>query len=100
MIYQSEYSERAQRELLDAYLWYEEQQKGLGDRFISEVFKVVNRIEKARETYPKKIHLFRETKTNTFPFLVIYRVSKKEKRLIITSIFHTSRNPWKKYSKK
>lgn len=37
MEYKIEFREGAQKDLLQAYSWYEKQQKGLGDKFISEV---------------------------------------------------------------
>ncbi|RNI36136.1 hypothetical protein EFY79_10625 [Hanamia caeni] len=52
------------------------------------------------ERYPKKKSNFRQIALRTFPFIIIYTFYKKEGIIIINSIFHTSRNPRKKYRRK
>ncbi len=88
---------RALKELLDAWIWYEEKQKDLGDRFEIEVYKHLKEIEQHPKRYPERKLFFRETKIKTFPYLVIYRIDEEEKVILISSIFHTSRNPEAKY---
>ena len=43
--YSSILSERAQREILSSWEWYEERQRGLGDRFVEEVLNKISIIE-------------------------------------------------------
>jgi plasmid stabilization system protein ParE len=88
---------RARKELLEAWIWYEEKQSGLGDRFENEVYKRINQIEQNPERYPERKKTFHETKIKTFPFLVIYRIEKEQSLIIVSSIFHTKRNPKSKY---
>lgn len=42
----------ARAELRSAALWYDEQQPGLGDRFIADVALALERIGDAPESYP------------------------------------------------
>ncbi|MBZ4188647.1 type II toxin-antitoxin system RelE/ParE family toxin [Niabella beijingensis] len=100
MGYQAEYSNRARREFIEAWAWYEKQQAQLGDRFEKEIFQKVKQLEEAPKRYPKRYRLYRETAIDVFPYLIIYRLDEKSNRLIIVSVFHTSRNPAKKYGKK
>ena len=70
----------------------------MGDRFENEIYKRINQIEKHPERYPERKQFFRETKIKTFPYLIIYRIDEKEKVILVSSIFHTSRNPGVKYN--
>jgi len=88
---------RARKELLDAWIWYEERQPDLGERFEIEVYKQLKEIEQHPKRYPERKQFFRETKIKTFPYLIIYRIDEEEKIILISCIFHTSRNPQAKY---
>jgi len=97
MTYKTELLPRARRELLEAWDWYDDRWIGLGDRFVREVEKRLQQIEKSPERYPERRKCFRETKIKVFPYLIIYRIHKQKKVVAVSSIFHTSRNPRKKY---
>lgn len=88
---------RARKELFEAWVWYEERQQDLGDRFETEVYNRLEQIQKDPERYPNRKESFRETKTKTFPYLIIYKIEKEQNLIIVFSIFHTSRNPKLKY---
>ena len=90
---------RAKNELLEAWIWYEERQTGLGDKFKNEVYKRIHEIEEQLTKYKERIKPYRETTIKIFPYLIIYRINKKEKLVIVSSIFHGKRNPKKKYSR-
>lgn len=98
MTYKIEFLPRARKELLEAWDWYDDRWNGLGDRFMREVEKKVQQIEKPPERYAERQKGFRETKIKVFPYLIIYRIQKRKKIVAISSIFHTSRNPKKKYT--
>lgn len=87
---------KARKELSDAFLWYEDKQPGLGDRFANEVFNKLAEIESHPDRYPIKIKNLREVRIAVFPYLVIYRIEKLKKQVIVVSIFHIKRNPVKK----
>ncbi len=93
MMYKAILQPRAIKELLEAWMWYEEKQVGLGERFENEVYKSLKEVEQHPKRYPEKIKFFRAKKIKTFPYLVIYRIEEKEKLIFASSIFHTSRNP-------
>lgn len=98
MSYKVEFLSRARRELLEAWDWYDDKWNGLGDRFLREVEKKVLQIEKTPERYPERRKGFRETPINVFPYIIIYKIQKRNRIIAISSIFHTSRNSRKKYS--
>jgi plasmid stabilization system protein ParE len=99
MIYKIELLLRARLELLEAWEWYEDKQVGLGDRFTEQVYKCIRLIEKYPERYPEKKKNYMEAGVKIFPYLVIYRIHKRKKIIAVVSVFHTRRNPRKKYRK-
>jgi plasmid stabilization system protein ParE len=99
MIYNIELLLRARVELLEAWEWYEDKQVGLGDRFKEQVFKSIVTIEKYPERYPERTKNYREASVKIFPYFLIYRIRKRKKLIAVVSVFHTRRNPRKKYRK-
>ena len=97
MAYDIEYLPKAQVEYLEAYLWYEEQLPGLGNRFEKAIERKLNRISKHPLLYPNKNKNLRESAIDDFPYLIIYKVYPQKDMIFIISIFHTSRRPGKKY---
>ena len=90
-------SSRAQKEIEQAWKWYEDRQSGLGDRFVKEVITRIHKIEETPERYHERHKLYRETPVPIFPFLIIYRLNKRKNSVRIVSVFHTSLNPKKRY---
>ncbi len=91
----------AEKEYLEAFAWYEEQQEGLGDRFMVAVRRKIMAVSINPYLYASKKHRYHEVLLDdSFPFVIVYLIDKKRNHVIITSVFHTSRNPGKKYRKK
>jgi len=95
--YSAIFSSRAQKEINESWNWYEERQPGLGDRFLKELTDRIYIIEQTPDKFPTRFKTYKETQVPVFPFLIIYRINNKKKLIRIVSIFHTSRNPKKKY---
>jgi plasmid stabilization system protein ParE len=84
----------------EAYQWYEEQQKGLGERFIKAIRKKIEEIALQPEVYGRKSNkMFREAEVDIFPYLIVYKVNKLTQEIYISSIHHTRKHPRKKYRK-
>ena len=92
--------EDARIEFQEAAEWYETRRDGLGVRFRDIVQNKIEIIKEFPERYPKRKSNFRQIALRDFPFVIIYTFYKKERIIIIHSIFHTSRNPRKKYRRK
>jgi plasmid stabilization system protein ParE len=82
----------------EAYEWYNEQQEGLGDLFLTELESCYDKLESWPTAYSKIKRNYRQLVLHTFPYVIVFEIIKKE--VIIYSIFHTSRNPNKKFKKK
>lgn len=56
----------------EAYAWYEDMQKGLGERFLIAVRKKIEEIALHPEVYSSKSRKkFREAKVDFFPYLIV-----------------------------
>ncbi|MCB9046865.1 MAG: type II toxin-antitoxin system RelE/ParE family toxin [Chitinophagales bacterium] len=88
----------AEEEYITSYTWYEEQQEGLGERFASLFRKKL--LQVARNPYKYKVAIgdFRETVLGKpFPFVIVYVIDEEQGRVLVVSVFHTSRHPKKKF---
>jgi plasmid stabilization system protein ParE len=92
-------SDKAYREYYEAYEWYEEQLTGLGNRFENALERQIDIVAKNPLIYASRRLSIKESKIEEFPYLIVYKIIHVENVILITSIFHTSRNPKKKYRK-
>jgi hypothetical protein len=82
----------------EAYSWYEIQQTGLGERFLKTVREKMQTIAQSPETYGHKGgKSYPEAKVDDFPYLIVYKVFPKMKRIFISAIHHEKLDPKKKY---
>jgi len=95
IIHTIEISAKAQIEINQGWLWYEREQPGLGIRFENELYQKIEFIRDNPEIYPNK-NPYQEAVINEFPFIVVYKISKRKRSLLIVSVFHTSRHPKRK----
>jgi len=86
--------ERALIEIDDAYLWYENQLLGLGEKFKTAVDKSFKSILKSPEGFEMFGEHHRQFPMKKFPFVIIYEAT--ETILYIDAVFHTSQDPAKK----
>lgn len=81
----------AEAEFTSAIGWYEDERPGLGLRFRDEVFALLDIIAEDPDRFPIDEGDTREAKVDVFPYCVYYRV--KTDRIVVTAVFHTSRDP-------
>ena len=83
------------QDLQEAFLWYEEQATGLGQRFYAEVDIRFDHIEEKPDRFA---HAFGEpdyrfAMLNKFPYLIIFRTH--EGNIEILGVFHSASSPEK-----
>ncbi len=84
----------------EAYHWYELQRLGLGEELLANVRVQMQKIKDAPESFGSKGKKgFREAMVDGFPYLIVYKIYLKERRIFISSIHHTKKHPKKKYRK-
>jgi plasmid stabilization system protein ParE len=90
----------ADKEYAGAYAWYEDQSQGLGEKFIDAVKQKLAAIAAKPELFGSKSKGFRETiVSRAFPYSIVYKIAIEQKAIYIVSIYHSKRNPKKKYRK-
>lgn len=97
MSYRIIFHPEADEEYRESFLWYERKVKDLGYRFEKAVEETLSLILKNPNRYPKRKGLYREALVSDFPYVIIYKIKKQTEKIFISSLFHTSRNPQKKF---
>jgi plasmid stabilization system protein ParE len=83
--------------LQDAYDWYELQKIGLGEVFLAEINNGIDKLESWPIAYSKLRSNYRQIILRTFPYVLVFEIVKND--VVIYAVFHTSRNPRKKFKK-
>jgi plasmid stabilization system protein ParE len=81
----------AQRDLLEARDWYEQQCPRLGDAFAERVEEMFGRIQEMPELYAVVLGDVRRSKLRRFPYVVYYRLLSD--RIEVIGVLHGSRDP-------
>ena len=82
----------AEKEFDESITWYEGKREGLGREFRARIEEYFQRIAGNPERFPKvRGEVRRAVVLGRFPFVVHFLVEKE--RIVILSVFHTSRNP-------
>ena len=98
MTYEITIKEEAYYDLQRAYDYYEEQSKGLGEKFLESVKERLDYLRRYPLHFTKVEKDFRQTLIDTFPYLIIYEISGTE--IIVYAVFHGSQSPKKKFRNK
>ena len=83
----------AKSDLSEASKWYENQQKGLGKRFLNEMKEAFDIICKNPKGFQIRYDDYRIYFTKIFPYGIHYQYIADKNEIRIKAIFHTSRNP-------
>jgi hypothetical protein len=86
----------AELEAAEAVIWYDDQRFGLGDDFLVELRRVLNRIHRGPDELPRLesyvgAHEIRRCQLKRFPYLVIFAFRPDE--VLIVAISHARRRP-------
>lgn len=83
-------------DLLEAYSWYEDRRKGLGEEFLARVNACVRAICEYPESNTAVFQTFRRGLVARFPYAVFYEYERQT--LTVYCVFHTAREPekWKR----
>ena len=88
-----EISRKAQKEIEQSVLWYNERQIGLGKKFYVQVQSTIESISNNPYSFAVRYQDIRTLKTKQFPYLVHYLIEKEENKIVVLSVLHSSRNP-------
>jgi len=88
----------AENDIDEAYQWYEAQRIGLGDQFLRELVEYYQKLQQNPAIFKSVSKQYRQAALRKFPFVIIYKIAHTEVQ--IYAVFHTSRNPKEKFSKR
>ena len=87
--------EIAKIELDEAIQYYNHEAHGLGEDFLSEVLKVLNRIAKFPHAWHTCSKRTRRCQTRRFPYGIIYQIRKAEILIVAIANLHRKPGYWK-----
>ncbi len=71
--------------------YYEQQQKGLGERFVAEFSSQLVYLQDYPFAFQYKFRKFRVAFMESFPCMIVYKVSKSE--VVVYAVRHSRENP-------
>ena len=85
----------AERDIPEGRRWYDEQRQGLGDKFLTAVETVLDRIRETPFLYAKGYRSVRRVRLKRFTYVVHYRIVSD--RIEVIAVEHGRRDPkrWK-----
>ena len=86
-----EYALEVREDIDSAYAWYEEQQAGLGERFLFAISDVVAQIQSKPNGFGRVRGDVRAGLARDFPYVVYFR--PEETRIVIIAVLHGRRDP-------
>lgn len=84
----------AQRNLRDAFEWYEARQTGLGSEFLRSVAAVTEQLTRTPERFPNALAPYRSAKLRRFPYALHYRVEGQHVHVLACVHFRQSPDRW------
>lgn len=85
--------DKAQRQILDIYSYYEDTAEGLGDSFEKELDTFLSRIEQNPKQFQAVDKIFRRAHLRQFPYSIYY--FQVETKVYIVSVWPQHGNPQK-----
>ena len=79
------------RDLASAFAYYEEQEFGLGERFLAAVNSSFDAIEHYPQMFAQVHREVRRALVSRFPYAVFYRVESA--CVVVLTVLHTARDP-------
>ena len=83
----------AERDISEAFVWYENCRLGLGFEFLLAVDARIRSIERTPESCGFIERCYRSAMVRRFPYVILY--TYQDDTVTIYAVFHTSQNPRK-----
>ena len=87
----AEFLEEAEQELIEAALYYESKEPGLGRRFRDDVAHILDRIIEDPLLWREQTGGYRRANCPVFPYYIPYII--REPKIIVIAIAHGNRKP-------
>jgi plasmid stabilization system protein ParE len=83
----------AERDLEETFDHYEAQRAGLGEEFLVEFRRAVDRILTHPNASQKMDDLHRRCRLHRFPYGVMYHIDETQQEIVISAVIHMHRKP-------
>lgn len=90
---------RAQEEYESSVAWYAERSVPAAEQFVIAVEHALSVICQNPYLWRNEYKDFYEVNLRKFPFSIVFTLQESEQLVLVTSLFHHSRNPERKYRK-
>lgn len=97
--YEAVFLSEAEREYEDSLRWYKDRSEKAAATFILNLGHTLSLICENPYSWPNRYKDYHELSVKRYPFSVVYYIDEANHQVVITSVFHHSRNPRKKYRK-
>lgn len=84
-------SPKIRSDIEDIIFWYDEQRRGLGNRFLADLRSLLERITEAPGQFPLIERDARRALLHEFPYFVYFRLEGES--VVIFAVVHQSRHP-------
>ena len=91
MTYVLRFGAEVEIDAINAFNWYEEKSKGLGDEFLRVFYASAIQIIRNPLIHKKVFNTFRRKLIRRFPYAIYYLIEGKS--IVIYGLFHTARDP-------
>lgn len=81
----------ARADIREAWAWYEEQRRGLGDEFLAAAREALSRVEEGPLRFPRVRGEIRRAPLHRFPYAILY--IPEAEHTVVLACFHARRNP-------
>ncbi len=81
----------AERDLKEAFEWYERQRNGLGQAFLEEIGKTLSLIQAFPSADPHMYKTCRRTLSRRFPYAIYYVHEHSD--IVVIAVLHQRRHP-------
>jgi plasmid stabilization system protein ParE len=99
-MYRLEFHEEAEMEFNQLYVWYGLQQDGLEERFKIAVNAILQKIQINPRYFSFCKKPYRQALIKIFPFAIVFKINERDKSVFVPAIYHTHRNPKRKFRKR
>lgn len=89
-------SEKAENQIEEVFSHYNLISDKVADNFLIQLHNCINTIHKNPTIFQVFKTHFRQLPLKKYPYIVVYSIENKN-TIVILSVFHTSRNPNKKF---
>jgi plasmid stabilization system protein ParE len=87
------FAPEAERDIAEAYAWYEDRRSGLGEEFLSAIEACVEGVRRQPQMCSVVHESYRRCLIRRFPYAVFYEYG--EATITVYAVFHTSRDAGK-----